>query len=123
MGIIDTGLSMGIAITFNLLVHNITSVTYKELQYAEKMHKSTIMLFIFGIIGYSISKLILENQKNKLYNDTVNDGLKYGGIILMITAIVSNWGNISDDMRIIGIGIFMAYLIYYSYRRRMNKLK
>lgn len=121
MGIIDTGLSIGIAITYNLLAHNIASFSYKDLPYNEKLDKTVVMLFIFGIAGYVISKFVLDNHKNKFQNETVNDGLKFGGILLIITAAFANWAGISEEMKILGIGGVFGYMIYYAYNKNRSK--
>ena len=59
MGFIDIILYIGIAILYNLVVHNFASMTFKDLQYEEKHENTLIMLVIFGILGIAISKLFL----------------------------------------------------------------
>lgn len=123
MGIFDTALYVGIAIMFNLMAHNITSFTFKDLQYAEKVNKTTIMLFLFGISGYVIGRLILDKKDSRYHNDTVSSGLKIGGIILMLTAVFSNWTNVSNELKILGICGGFAYLVYYAYQKNRTSKK
>lgn len=117
MGIIDTGLYIAIAIVFNFMAHNIACFTFKDLQYAEKVNKTTILLFVFGISGYVIGRFILDKKDHKWHNDTVSTGLKLGGIVLMLTSVFSNWTNMSNELKILGICGGFAYLIYYAYQK------
>jgi hypothetical protein len=121
--IIDNIVIGSIVILYNLLVHNFTSYSYKELQYDDKVKKTVTMLFFFGIIAYIIAKFVLDDDKNKFKNSILSKGLKIGGALLMITALFVNWENMQEEFKIGTIGIIFAFLIYYSYKNHPEKIE
>lgn len=122
MGFLDITLYVGIAIMYNLFVHNLASITYKDLQYEDKQKNTIIMLILFGGFGILIAKMITEKftQYNNLY---VSNGLFYGGVLLILTALFANWDTIAQEMRFIMITGIFAGLVWYGYRREENIVK
>lgn len=103
-----------IAITYNLFVHNLASITYQDSQYEEKHDSTIIMLIIFGAIAIIVSRVI---NKNKEYNNKyAKNGLYYGGILLITTALLTNWSDIGGELRLLGAGLVLGLLIWYSYK-------
>lgn len=110
----DIFIYASIAIMYNLFIHNLASMTYQDLQYEEKHNSTIIMLIIFGLTGIAISKII---NKNKKYNNKyAKNGLYYGGILLIITALLTNWSDIGGELKLMGVGFIFALLIWYSYK-------
>lgn len=104
-----------IAVLFNIFAHNLTSRLYENLGYQEKYQKTVTTLFIIGIFGIIMSKLVLKD--NQQYNKSVvSMGLSIGGVLLIITAILANWENIEDDIRIVISGLAFVTLIYIAYK-------
>ena len=62
MGFFDTALIISIAIMYNLLVHNLASLSYRELQYEEKHANTIVMLILFGGIGILVAKVLRERN-------------------------------------------------------------
>jgi len=114
MTTIDIFIYASIAILYNLFVHNLASMTYKDLQYDEKHNSTIIMLIIFGAIGVFVSKAI--NKHKKYDNKYAKNGLYYGGILLILTALLTNWSDIGGEFRLFGVGIIFGLLIWYSYK-------
>jgi hypothetical protein len=109
-----------IAIMYNLLVHNLASITYQDLQYEEKHDSTIIMLVIFGILGVGIAKML---DKHKKYaNKYAKNGLYYGGILLILTALLTNWTDIGGELRLIGVGVMFGLLIWYCYKIDNDKI-
>lgn len=116
MNFIDILLYFGIAITYNILVHNFASMTYKDLQYKDKHQNTIIMLIIFGVLGILISKLMDEKYKS-FKNSYVSNGLYYGGVLLILTAVFANWEFITTEMKFFFIIALFGILLWYSYKR------
>lgn len=116
MGFIDTTLYVGIAIMYNLFVHNLASLSYKDLQYEEKHQNTIMMLILFGGIGIIISKIITEKYK-KYNNSFVSKGLHYGGVLLLLTALFTNWENIAEEMKLLMVTSVFMGLVWYGYKR------
>lgn len=103
----EIALTLAVLITYNLFAHTLASVTYKDLQYEEKNQSTVIMLLIIGIIGIVVSKFIS--------NKVVSNGIFYGSIILLLTAIVANWENIASEARLFIMGGLFILIVWYSY--------
>lgn len=107
---------------YNVLVHNIASLSYKDYQYKEKHTNSLIMLILFGGIGILISKIINERNKD-LKNSYVSTGLYWGGILLLLTAIIASWDDLAEEIKLIGIAGIFGLLIWYGYSRDTKNIK
>lgn len=116
MTFIDVTLYSSIAIMYNLFVHNLASMSYRDLQYDDKYENTLIMIVIFGISGIIISKCVID--KNKEYkNSLVSKGLYYGGIMLILTALFVNWENMTEELKLLLIAGVFVYLLWYSRKR------
>lgn len=124
MGFVDTILYISIGIIYNLFVHNLASLSYKDLQYEEKHQNTIVMIILFGGIGILVSKIM--NDKYKKYkNSFVSKGLYYGGIILIFTALFANWETIAEEMKLLFFAGALALLVWYGYKREntIDKVK
>lgn len=115
MGLLNITVSTSIAILYNVFVHHMTSIMLKDATYEEKINKSVIFILIAGIMGVVMSNLLFDT-KDKKGTSVISNGLWLGGILLIITAIFVNWQTLSDDIKLIMIGITLLALIYYSKR-------
>lgn len=113
MNIIDIFSFLFIAILYNIFIHQSIIILLKSYTYEEKMEYGLTIIFISGIIGIVLSRLLLKN--NQTYsNSVVSMGMLTGGILLMLTAIIVNWNNISDDIKLfLTFTIFIGVLIYF----------
>lgn len=116
MGLLNIIVSTSIAILYNLFVHHMASIMFKDSTYEDKINKSMIFILIAGIMGVVMAKLLFEDKdKNgKVKPSIIGSGLWLGGILLIITAIFVNWQTLSDDLKLLMIGITLVALIYYS---------
>jgi hypothetical protein len=87
----------------------------KDATYEEKVNKSVIFILIAGIMGVVMSNLLFDSNVKK-GTSVISNGLWLGGILLIITAIFVNWQSLSDDIKLIMIGVTLVALIYYSKR-------
>lgn len=110
----DKFVYIGIAIGYNLFTHHITNLFYKDLPFEEKFDKSTTFIFVAGIFGIVLSKL-LQNPNKKFTESVLCMGFFIGGLMLIITSMWVNWDNLSDDIRlIVAIGVF-GCILWYAY--------
>jgi uncharacterized membrane protein len=118
MGMLNLTVSTVIAIFYNLFVHHLTSMLFKNDAYQDKINKSITFLLISGIIGVVMSKTIFEKNdpKSDKAKETyvVSNGLWLGGILLIITSIFVNWQDLSDEIKLIMVFVTLVSLIYYS---------
>lgn len=111
MRILKIIIFLSIAILYNIFIHYLANMMYKDLPYEEKFKKSNVFLLIAGILGIILSILVLK--KNKKYKDSIiSIGLGIGGSLLIIISIVSNWENISNAIKIWTSGLCLIGLIW-----------
>jgi len=122
MGFVDVVIYVSIAIIYNLFVHNLASISYKDLQYEEKHQNTIVMLVLFGGIGVLISK-IMDDKNKKYKNSVVSKGLYYGGILLILTSLVANWDSINEELKLFGVAGALGCLIWYGYNRETTENK
>jgi hypothetical protein len=102
---------------------------FKNNSYEEKINKSIIFLLVSGILGVVMSNILFlpkkkrkdKNEKKKNKQSIVGNGLWLGGILLIVTSIFVNWQSMSDDIKLIMIGITLVALIYYSKKMLENE--
>lgn len=125
MGFVDIIIYVGIALMYNLLIHNLASISYKDLQYDEKHQNTIIMLILFGGIGMLVSKIMMEKRFTKYKNNYVSKGLYYGGILLILTALFASWDSIAEEMKLFMVAGLFGILIWYGYQReeKIEKVK
>lgn len=117
MALLDIIITITIAIMYNLLVHSIASAGFKDMQYSEKQQNTIIMMVIFGAIGVLVSKYL--EKKNKIQTN-ISKGLLYGGILLVIMAIMINWSDIASELRMFVIVLIFGIIVWYDYYRNNN---
>lgn len=122
MSILDVTLYISIAILYNLFVHNLASISYKDLQYNEKHQNTIVMLILFGAIAIIVSKIIEKNNKKKKQG-YVSRGLFYGGILLILTALFANWDAIISELRLFMLAGALILIIWYGHNREKKQLK
>ncbi len=110
MGLLNITVSTSIAILYNLFVHHMSSIMFKDYAYEEKINKSVIFILIAGIMGVVMSNLLFDSKSTSV----ISSGLWLGGILLIITSIFVNWQTLSDDIKLLMIGATLVALIYYS---------
>lgn len=106
---------VSIAIMYNLLVHSMASMMYRDFPYIDKHNNTLLFIIIAGIIGIATSKLLFSDNK-KYKNSILSKGMFYGGIILIATAIIANWEDATDEIKIGSIGSGLLFLIWLSYK-------
>lgn len=117
MNIIDTASFLTIAILYNIFIHQIVTSVYKTYSYEEKFDYGIAFIFLAGFVGIIMSKILLK--ENEEYKTSITSmGLLTGGIMLVITSVLINWENISDDIRLLIVSIIFLGLFYYFYNKK-----
>lgn len=113
MNLFDKSVYITIAICYNLFIHHIVNIMYKDLPFDEKFDKSISFIFVAGILAIVLSKLI---QKDSFTESVLCMGFFIGGVLLVLTSLWVNWDNLSDEMRmVLSISVFGA-ILWYAYK-------
>ncbi len=121
--VLNPALSGSIAIFYNLFTHHFISMMYKNYPYDQKQRRTIITLFMIGMVGIVLAKTVFTDN-DKLRNELLQKGAFYGGILLVLTSLMSGWNDMGDQMKLGFIGIVFGILIYFSYKAKQeNDLK
>lgn len=115
MAFTGTALCVAIAIIYNIFIHHLTSLLYRNHPFKDKFSNTLTTLFVAGVAGVVIGKVFLEDQE-KYKNSPVSRGLYAGGILLIITSLFVNWENMGEELRLIMMGLVLGALIWFSYK-------
>ena len=122
MSKLDIAVYSLIAISYNIFIHHLTTMLYKDLPYEQKYSKSITFLVIAGLVGIIASRCILDEQA--IYSESVvSMGLGIGGALLLATVVLINWENLDDIIKIGISGSIFVALLYYFYQRDQKKDK
>lgn len=113
--IVDIGISVFIALLLNVFAHQIAYTTYKKCLYKEKFEKSTILLFVCGIIAIVLG-MFIGAQHEKYSDSVVSYGFILGGILLMSTVILVTWGSLSDQLKLVVSGVVFFTVVYVCHK-------
>lgn len=72
--------------------------------------KSFILLTIVSIIVIILSFVIAKKE-------VVSSGVLGGGIVLLVYNVMRHWGMLNKYIRLLILGVALAVLIYYSYKK------
>jgi len=86
----------------------------KEYDQAREPYERNVF-FINLVIGIALVILGIA-----LALPSVSSGLMGGGVIMLIYGTIRNWGNLSDILRTIMLGIALVILIWLGYKRLNN---
>lgn len=107
--IIDPGLIASIAIGYNILVHSLSTVIFKNYQFNAKLQYTSILIIIAGLVG-----ILLSNSSE---NHIISNGFYFGGILLIITAVIGNWDMLNNETKLLVASALFIGVLWYSYNK------
>lgn len=117
MNYVDIFSSIVIAVAYNIVIHQLVQCVFKSYSYEDRMNYGIATIFIAGLVGIVLSKIILSENES-IYNSIISMGLLIGGIFLVATTIIVNWDNITDDIKLFVTLACFGGLLYYSYKKQ-----
>jgi hypothetical protein len=110
---IDLLIAIPIVLLFLLFVYKLIEILTLKQKPDDKVKKTLILGFIFGIITLAIGFYVFG--KSGLKNRSVKIGLIVGSLILLFQTLISNWDKLQHDVRLMFIGIVFGITIFVSY--------
>lgn len=111
-----------ITISYNIFVHQFSSIAYKNSPYDKKEKYTTLTLVIAGILAMGASKMLANKYDQKINENILALGLGIGGLISIITAILCTWNKINDGLKLILLVLLFGSIIYVIYEKYMKKI-
>lgn len=115
MGFATIALTISIALVYNLFIHYMTSLMFRDSAYQQKFSNTLTVLFVAGVAGVVLGKIMLPDNP-RYSNIAVNNGFLYGGLLLIVTSLFVNWENMGEELRLMMMGAIFGVLIYFAYR-------
>ena len=97
-----------------VLITSMSRLMTIDMEFNEKNQKIFIINFISGLCLLSLA-MTAFNDKGKLKNKSVKNGLLISGLCLSLNTIIINWHLLSEHTRIMLIGICLGIVIWYAY--------
>ena len=118
-------LALLIAIIYNFFVYKLVNVMVSESESAQDV--ALIIIFIIGIITLVLAQTLFQNHPT-FKNRPIKYGLTLGSLILIGYTLFVNWNTMTDQTRLIIIGIVFTIIIwicYYYFKDsdKINKIK
>lgn len=110
---IDLLISIPIVLLFLLFVYKLIEILTMKEKPDDKVKKTLILAFIFGIVSLAIGFYVFG--KSGLKNRPVKIGLIVGAIILLFQSLITNWDKLQHDVRLMFIGVVFGVTIFASY--------
>ena len=121
---LNTFMIIIIAIMFNIFIHAMITIFYKNYPYHERHHNGIVFMIVAGILGIIVAKMYLD-KNDKYKNSNVSKGIAYGGILLIITGALSNWEKLDGGFKLLlsGAALFLVIWLSYKYNNRQKSKK
>lgn len=113
-------LGLVMALILYILVQSISVSITNGAEFEDKTQKIFIINFIIGIV-LIISGNTIFGKRGSMKNKSVQYGVIFGGISLMINTVVMNWDYLSDATRVSLIGLLLLVVVWYAYYRSNKK--
>lgn len=120
MGLAGLIYSIPLGIIYSVFIQKFSDVMFANLPYNDKYQKSSIFLFLAGIIGIVLAQTIFTYNRT-FKNEIIKEGLVIGGIILILYPTLTYWDKMTNETKLIVIGIAFGALLWYSYRTNKHE--
>lgn len=114
-------LSITNAIMYNIFFNYLSSVVYSDLPFQERQDRTIVTLFFAGIAGILIAAYIVKkNSENDDHNSITSTGLKLGGLLLILTALIGSWDSINNDFKVCLAALGLTATMWMAYNMDMT---
>ena len=116
MGLLwDLVFSIPLGIIYTIFFQKLGDIMFCNLPYNDKYQKYLTFLFLAGVIGIVLAQTIFTYNKT-FKNQIIKHGLIIGGIILILYPTLTYWDKMTDETKLLVIGIALGGLLWYSYK-------
>ena len=113
MSTFDNTVAVIVAVIYNIFAHYVVSCTTTNMPHKDKLQKATMALLFIGFVAIFISKK-LEDSSRDLDKQVLSRGLWYGGLLLVLTPIVSTLEDTTLDIQLVALVIILGGIIWLS---------
>ena len=110
----DIIFAIPLGLLFYMFVEKLAEVVINYLDHDDKANKIILLLFVSGIVGIVLAKTLFMYNKT-LKNKIISNSLMIGGFILVLYPTLTNWSKLSNEIKLLVIGLILFSLMIYSY--------
>ena len=111
---LDIIFAIPLGLLFYMFIEKLTEVIIGCLDCDDKTNKIILLLFVSGIVGIVLAKTLFTFNK-ALKNKIISNSLMVGGFILVLYPTLTNWSKLSNEVKLLVIGLVLFSLMIYSY--------
>lgn len=108
-----------IGLIYCLFVYKFVEVIFKNQPYRDRTQKALVAYFTIGLIGIIIA-LALQYKFTNYNNPIIRKALIFASVLMILYATVLNWDKMSEEAKLIIIGIILVAIIWYVYKYKRN---
>lgn len=109
-------LSVPIGVLYYIFVLKLNEVLIDQVEYDKKMNRTIAIGLVAGLSGFILALKVFGNKKLFTYNLSLLIGLIIGSIGILTNSVLYNWDFLSQDTKLIIIGISLIAVGIFSYR-------
>ncbi len=99
-----------------IFVLKLNEVLIEQVEYDKKMNRTIAIGLVAGLSGFILALKVFGNKKLFTYNLSLLIGLILGSIGILTNSVLYNWDFLSQDTKLITIGISLIAVGIFSYR-------
>jgi hypothetical protein len=109
-------LSLPIGALYYIFVLKLNEVLIEQVEYDKKMNRTIAIGLVAGLSGFILALKVFGNKNLFTYNLSLLIGLILGSIGILTNSVLYNWDFLSQDTKLIIIGISLIAVGIFSYR-------
>ncbi|AYV84106.1 MAG: hypothetical protein Hyperionvirus17_26 [Hyperionvirus sp.] len=99
--------SLPLGFVYSVFVYKLAQVMFGVSGSVAVQQRILLFLWIVGVAGIILTKVVTLNSKY------IRGGLIIGSIILIAFPILTGWGILRDDIKLLIVGVALGSLLYY----------
>jgi len=102
-----------------MFFHRLANILYTDLVYEERYNNTIAFLFLIGIMGMVLGKII-DSKLQKYSNIIVSKGIFMGGCLLILSVVINNWHYMEEVSKLLALGGIFGICIMYAYKNNLT---
>ena len=110
----DIVFSLLFSFMYVITVNKSLNVYLSDLTYSDRFQQSTLIIFMIALLSLTLAYTIFDSNEN-YKNNIIKMGLIFGAIWIMFHSLFINWDIISEQIKLLVVGVLFALIIWFSY--------
>ena len=107
-----------IGVLYNVFVQKSSNMLFEDMDYDTRYQTTLVISFLMGIVGIALAFTVFNKGSR-----AIKYGFIFGGILLLLHSMVTNWETMNDGTQLVIFGLVFAGLIFYCYNSDSGETK